>query len=57
MAMQPERVCWGCVCDVPIVGDCHEEETDIPNTVYRYPCTRPRDADRGEGADLVRGAR
>lgn len=35
--------CFGCECGVPLVGDMHHEETDIPGTVYEYPCT-----DQGE---------
>ena len=30
--------CWGCVDKVPRRGDEHVEETDIPGTVYAYPC-------------------
>ena len=33
--------CQGCECGVPLRGGMHEEETDIPNMVYVYPCTRP----------------
>lgn len=31
--------CQGCVCGAPLAGGMHVEDTDIPDTVYTYPCT------------------
>lgn len=33
--------CQGCECGVPLRDGMHEEETDIPNMVYVYPCAKP----------------
>ena len=30
--------CAGCDCGVPVRNGMHEEPTDIPDTVYVYPC-------------------
>lgn len=41
--------CWGCECGVPLRGEMHEEETDIPGTIYAYPCRRA--TEKQEGGD------
>jgi len=32
-------VCWGCDGGFPVRDGYHVEPTDIPHTVYTYPCT------------------
>ncbi len=33
-----QPVCWGCECGLPVIEGYHREPTNIPDTVYVYPC-------------------